>query len=118
MDGTRFDAIARALTAVGSRRETVKAMGAAGLGLGLAGLAIENSEARKKRKKRCKKLGQICQPGGKRKCCQGTLCQLREGNNAPDCCLPLNAGCNEAQDCCEGGCIAVLPGQTKRCTVV
>ncbi len=119
MDGTRFDSLARNLSTIGSRREAVKAAAVTSLGLGLASLGLADADAKKKnKKKRCKKLGQICKPGGKRKCCKGTLCQLRLGNNAPDCCLAVNAVCDEAQDCCEGGCISVLPGQPKRCTVV
>ena len=92
-------------------------------GLSLGALRTADVAAGKKRKnrkkKRCKNLGQSCNPGGKRKCCSDLLCQVRPGNTAADCCLALGSACETADDCCEGACIPPLIGSgPKTCRVV
>jgi hypothetical protein len=118
MDGTRFDAIARTLSTVGTRRESVKAVAAAGLGIGLASLGLAEADA-KKRKKRCKKLGQQCKPR-KKKCCGDLRCETRTGATNRTCCrVGLGEECSVAADCCEGGCLPPLVGGgAKTCKIV
>ena len=123
MDGVYFDAISRHLSAMRSRRETVKAAAMAGLGLGLAGLAPDAAEAkkkRKKRKKRCKGLGQGCTPGAKRKCCQtqDLICGKAAGDlSATICCKGVGTLCNDPEECCGVAACIVDPvlGGPKKC---
>jgi len=119
MDGTRFDAIARQLSTIRSRRETVKAAAVASLGLGLAGLGAGDAEA-KKRKKRCKKLGQGCKPGGKRKCCtkQDLICgEARDNAGGNRCCKSFGTLCSVPAECCgDLACFAdPILGGPKKC---
>jgi hypothetical protein len=108
---------------VGTRRRALAALAAGGLGLGAMRLteveAGKKHRHKKNKKKRCKNLGQPCNPGGKRKCCADLLCQVRTGNSAADCCLALGRVCETAEDCCEGACIPPLIGTgAKTCRVV
>lgn len=64
MDGSRFDQIARSLTALRSRRTAVATLGAA---LGMPALAALDADAKKKRRKRKKKCAKKCPDG----CCTG-----------------------------------------------
>lgn len=124
MDSRRFDLIARQFGTMGTRRHAILSLAAGGLGLGL--MQLGDADARKKRKnkkknkkKRCKKLGQGCTPGGKRKCCGALNCEVREGNSAADCCIGLGGACETAQDCCEGGCLPdIIGGGPSRCTAI
>lgn len=97
MDGVRFDAWTR-------RRF---GMAAAGLATLLSPLAARDIAAKKKRKKRCLKLGRVCEPGGKRKCCKKLKCRLTLNNVgfSHHCCKTVGATCASFQDCCSGFCL-------------
>jgi hypothetical protein len=71
------------------------------------GLAADTSARRKHRrkKKRCRKLGETCVVGGKRKCCAGRTCSAvgADGDPQTRCCLENGAPCQQDQDCCAPG---------------
>ena len=97
MDDTRFDAWTR-------RRFGLAAGGLAATVLGLAG--IEDAQTRKKRKKRCKRLGASCKSGGKRTCCGTLRCDRISFEPSPKtrCCRKKNQPCVDNHDCCAGLC--------------
>ncbi len=72
----------------------------------LAALGIvEETTARKKhrrKKKRCRKLGDTCTIGGQRACCDGRTCSPVGLDNDPQtfCCLDNLAPCEQDRDCC------------------
>jgi hypothetical protein len=96
MDGAHFDAWTR-------RRF---GLAAGGLATSLwSALTLEDGAAKKKhKKKRCKKLGDGCKPGGKRKCCGELRCDVTGygGQAPPVCCEKLGKPCDVDRDCCEG----------------
>lgn len=121
MESTRFDMITRHLATPGSRRGAVKgmAMAAAGLGLGLAW--FQESEAKKRHKKRCKHLLDTCKPNGKRKCCKSEGLECGEPGDPGDfvCCKPLQSVCRNSDECCEGACVPPIIGTgDKKCREV
>ena len=62
--------------------------------------------SKKKRKKRCRKLGRAC-AGGKRKCCGELKCGSTgfAGELPKVCCKTAGKPCGDDRDCCEGlGC--------------
>ena len=67
MGGNLFDRIAQTLVGTAPRRATVRAFAGSGLAAVAARLGFAEGDAKKRRKKRCRKIGQQC--GGKRKCC-------------------------------------------------
>jgi hypothetical protein len=95
MDDTRFDAWTR-------RRFGLAAGGLAATVLGLAG--IEDAQTRKKRKKRCKRLGASCKSGGKRTCCGTLRCDRISFEPSPEtrCCRKKDQPCAGNHDCCAG----------------
>jgi len=95
VEGTRFDGHMRRLAATDSRRGAVKTLAAAGLGLGL--LQAQGGEARKKRKKRCRRLLAFCKPNAKRKCCNDLVCSTR-GEDF-QCRKGLGEPCAEHNEC-------------------
>lgn len=110
MDGLRFDAL--------TRRGFGVATG--GFVATLAGLTAPEPAARKK-KKRCKKLSQRCQPGNKSKrCCKNLGCDVGFGGGPKTCCLRRQAVCEFESQCCGDenlGCftIAGLDQQDRCC---
>jgi hypothetical protein len=68
----------------------------------LAVAASGDAEARKKRRKRCKKAGKTC--GGKRKCCRRFRCAPAgetETSLVKRCCKDaMGASCRSSADCC------------------
>ena len=92
MDESRFDAWTR-------RR--------IGLAAALLGVVHTGStwatKNRKKKRKRCKRFGEGCNPGGKRKCCGALRCDLPNGSSSFSCCKELGALCSEHEDCCQIG---------------
>jgi hypothetical protein len=103
MDGLQFDAWTR-------RRVGLAAGGALA---GLAGLAKTGAKKKGKRK-RCRKLGAICTPGAKRKCCGKLRCDHHGTNsiNQTFCCKTEGKLCQNGLDCCTPlGCV----GTPKRC---
>jgi hypothetical protein len=108
MDHTRFDAWTR-------RRFGLAAGGLAAMVLGLAG--IEDAQTKKKRK-RCRKLGRKCKPGGKRKCCGKLNCDATGfGGELPRvCCKTKGKPCGDERDCCDGnGCCGSPPVCSPTC---
>ena len=98
MDGSRFDAWTR-------RRF---GLAAGGVAAALAGLIPtgEDAAAKRKRKKRCRKPGKICTPGGK-KCCGKRFCARPFSFPEADrCCKGGGEPCTGTQDptCCTGDC--------------
>lgn len=111
MDGSRFD--------TWTRRRFGLAVGS--LAASTIGFGAHDAEAgkRKKRKKRCKKLRHICQPGNtKKRCCknQDLVCGVilsQEGNH---CCRPSQGRCATVADCCDGKiCMNVIGLDGPRC---
>jgi hypothetical protein len=104
MDGSQFD--------VWTRRRFGAAAG--GLAAALLGLAqLDDAQAKKHHKKRCKKLFESCTPGG-RKCCQGNLCESLDAGSKGSflCCKAKGKPCQTGQccpefDCLEGFCTPV-----------
>ena len=98
MDGSRFDAW--------TRRRFGIAVGGATLAESIS--LISGIAA--KRKKRCKRLGKPCSPGG-RKCCKTLKCR-DIGDPNPDfrCCRPDGQSCANSDQCCSG-----CNSETHRC---
>jgi hypothetical protein len=95
MDGPRFDAWTR-------RRFGLIAGGLVASSAGLLPLASAKKKGKKK-KKRCKRFGEGCTPGGKRKCCGALHCDLPNGSSSFSCCKELGAPCSKFEDCCQIG---------------
>ena len=97
MDGPRFDAWTR-------RRFGL----ATGLGLAvLIGAAAPFGIDAKRKKKRCKRLGDTCTSGGKRKCCHDLRCDHVGLDSIIQtfCCHTEGKSCSKETDCCTGlGC--------------
>ncbi len=91
------------------------------LGGSIAGLlTLTGVDARKKkRKKRCKKLGQTCSNSGKRKCCNGRSCDVvgPDGLEARRCCQGNLGLCNEDRDCC-GVSVCLNEEPERRCAFI
>jgi len=108
MDASRFDAWTR------RRLGLVVGGGIASL----AGLSLlEDAEAKKKKKKRCRKSLQPC--GGKKKCCKELTCDDTLGTEGNVCCKPLQGTCADQSECCgETICDDVQGLSGLRCCVV
>jgi hypothetical protein len=95
MDGQRFDRLGRWLATRDSRRETLRALAAGALALGLGRLSLNEVAAG------CKHVSQKCAKNGD--CCAGAQCKEKKCV-----CKPGNATCGDAcctrgQKCAEGG---------------
>src|SRR3954469_9307526 len=98
MEHVRFDAIARTLSTPGTRRDTFRALAAAGLGLGVMRLGLESAGAKSKKKvtDRCSQTEE----------CAGTLlCQKANSQHhfpktEKRCCVKEKGTCNDGIDCC------------------
>lgn len=96
MESSRFD--------TWSRRRVGLAAG--GLAAWLAGLVgVQDALAKKKRKKRCKARGRGCNPGGKRKCCNGLRCAPDTDLGGNRCCRKEGHACAAESECCSGFCL-------------
>jgi hypothetical protein len=97
MDSHRFDRLVRGLL---TRRSVAGlAAGAAGL---LSGRELQTAEAgKRRRKKRCKKLGDRCTRNGKRSCCGDLGCD-KSFASSPDlvCCRREDELCGADSECC------------------
>src|SRR5262245_39021089 len=90
MDGHRFDAVARSIASVSSRRDALCAL----TGFALATVAVDTVEAKKhkKKKKKCKKFGAAC--GSSSACCQKQCCFGTCINAGDVCCQTLGGPTN------------------------
>jgi hypothetical protein len=68
--------------------------------------AAADARKNRKRKKRCKKLGDSCKPGGKRRCCGKLRCDKTLASSPTvRCCKGEDESCEEHIECCDGlGC--------------
>ena len=103
MDSTRFDHIARELAGPATRRQALRTLAAAGLGLGIARVGLSSTEAAKGKGKkksvteRCKKSDQCggglsCKPANSQNSCFATT--------EKRCCKPVGAKCDDGCECC------------------
>jgi hypothetical protein len=68
MDSKLFDRISKALADISPRRDAAKALAGTGFAAAVARYRADQTGAKnKKKKKRCRKIGQTC--GGRKKCC-------------------------------------------------
>ena len=102
MDSTRFDGLARDLASPSTRRQALRTLAATGLGLGIARLGLDGTDAKGKGKK--KRVTERCK---KREQCGGGLqCKPSNSQNScfPDtekrCCKPVGAKCDNGCECC------------------
>lgn len=104
MDRHHFARITRALTSIPSRREVVRDLAAAGLGLGLAraphGVESKQRNKNKKKVKRnafgCVDVGKLCKTA--EQCCSG-ICQGKKGKK--QCRAHNTSTCTAADDACD-----------------
>lgn len=102
MDSTHFDGITRDLAGTTTRRQTLRTLAAAGLGLGITSLGLKSSEAAKSKKN--KKLGARCKKS--KECQSGLQCKKANSQNGcyaeseERCCKPVGAKCNDGCECC------------------
>lgn len=67
---------------------------------------VHAGKARKRRrKKRCRRFAQACQPGGKRKCCKTLACEPNLNLGGNRCCRKEAQACAAASECCSGFCL-------------
>ena len=105
MDADRFDALLRSLAAMPSRRDVLRGLGGAGIGLGSLRLstvvAAKKKRKRKKKRKKCKggtkKCGKTCVPSTG--CCSSSDC----GTGAT--CVNGTCNCPSGFKNCESECI-------------
>jgi hypothetical protein len=111
MDEPRFDAWTR-------RRF---GLAAGGLATVLFGLMHNDADAKKQRKnkKRCRKLGRSCKPGGTHRCCGKLKCDRIsfEDNPKTRCCRKLDQPCAENEDCCASLCCSPAGQCSNFCAV-
>lgn len=98
MDSPHFDTLAREVAGTTTRRQTLRTLAAAGLGLGIASLGRTATEAASK------KVGARCKKSSE---CQGGLqCKKSNSQNScyakseERCCKPVGAKCNDGCECC------------------
>jgi hypothetical protein len=105
MDSTRFDGITRELAGTSTRRQTLRNLAAAGLGLGIASIGLKSTEAAKGKKKGKKKdVTERCKQ--REQCGSGLQCKPANSQNScfadteKRCCKPVGAKCNDGCECC------------------
>ncbi|MGH2614268.1 MAG: tail fiber domain-containing protein [Thermomicrobiales bacterium] len=69
----------------------------------MTALRETDAKDKKRRKKRCKKLGDTCTPGAKRKCCGDLRCRTTADSDDPDtfCCRTEGQPCLNQRTCCD-----------------
>jgi hypothetical protein len=100
MDGQGFDRWTR-------RRWGSLAGSAIAALFGWTAAEVAGKDGKKRRKRRCKRLGETCRPGGKRTCCGELACDATgiDGQLPKVCCRSLGKPCSKPRECCEGlGC--------------
>jgi hypothetical protein len=111
MDGKRFDAWTKTLSAIGSRRAIVRAGAGAALAAGLIGVGAADVEA-------CKAPGARCRRHSGKRCCAGTVCRKRHcqcAAGATNCGAGCCPHCCDGDACCGGCCDGATcqPGTTE-----
>jgi len=104
MEGKRFDLLARSLAEGGTRRTTIRALGAASLAAVGARLGLAPAAAK------CKQVGKKCKKGDK--CCAGVKCKRKRCRCTDD------SQCDDGELCVNGACIAdptPCPGDQPTC---
>ena len=103
MDSTRFDVMARGLSATDTRRGMLRALAATGLGLGLGGVALGEALGKGKGKKGRKKVTARCKKSEE---CSGKLvCKKANSQNYYEetkkrCCIEEGDPCDQGYECC------------------
>jgi hypothetical protein len=104
MDGSQFDALTRRSVGLAAGGLTAALFATAG---------IAGTEAKKKKRKKCRKFGERCHEGGRKKCCCGLHCRpplnglpRSQGNNHVllECCHKGGEECEFDSDCCSNRC--------------
>lgn len=95
-------------------------LAAVGLGVALPGLigpGAADARKRKKRRNRCRKLLQICHPGGKKRCCKGLRCdEAKLPRDGYSCCRNYQAICESESECCNSlRCLSAVGLEGTRC---
>ncbi|MEZ4564214.1 MAG: hypothetical protein R2853_15910 [Thermomicrobiales bacterium] len=105
MDSTHFDGIARDLAGSATRRQALRTLAAAGLGLGLARTGLKRTEAaRRKGKGKKKGVTERCKKS--EQCGGGLSCKPANSQNScfaateKRCCKPVGAKCDDGCECC------------------
>jgi hypothetical protein len=82
MDGSLFDRITKLLIDAAPRRQAVRAAAGASLAAVAARFGVDDAGARKKkRKKRCRKIGQTCGSGNGKCCNNSAVVRCEEFSN-------------------------------------
>lgn len=139
MDGDRFDAMAKTLAGIGSRRAALRTLAASGLAAGLTPLGFEVAAACKKSGRTCDKNNDCCnkqckggRKGKKGKCqcarvgrrcssfadfndCCGSSMSCLGPSGDTRCCKRNDATCGRTRDCCGDEDCEAAPGGRKRC---
>ena len=103
MDSTHFDGITRDLAGRATRRQTLRTLAAAGLGLGIARIGLASTEAAKRKGKK-KDVTERCKTS--EQCGGGLSCKPANSQNScfaeteKRCCKPVGAKCDEGCECC------------------
>ena len=113
MDADRFDTLSRALTTPGSRRTTLRALGALALGGGIA-TSFDEAEARRCGECKKKKNGRCRKVKDGTYCSVGTCTNGRCGCASVDDCYTFGGTGSDGQICQDGKCVCTAQG-TSRC---
>ena len=106
VDSTRFDIIARDLAGTATRRQTLRTLAAAGLGLGVARLGLASTEAARGKQGKGKKKGVTERCKKSDQCGGGLSCKAANSQNScfaeteKRCCKPIGAKCDNGCECC------------------
>ena len=88
-------------------------MAAGGLTIAVAELLASSPlEAKTRKKKRCKRLRDVCTPGGKRKCCNDLRCGEVPTQEGFHCCKRPHAPCDSLLECCGNRICSTVDGLT------
>lgn len=113
MDQSTFDRLARAVSAMGTRRGMLRSLAAVGIvSAGLASLVdVSDLEAkkhgRKRRRRRCKPKGAQAPCQTNKECCTKKtkyVCGTSHGSGNDTCCGSAKATCTSTLDCCTDSC--------------
>lgn len=103
MDGTRFDAMAKAVAEVGADRRTfLRRLAGGALGVALGGAALDAGAycprgVAGRKKNCCRRESEPCRDT--HQCCNGR-CEENGGSMQCGACFNIGAPCEEGADCC------------------